>query len=42
MAAEPEATEVRCQFCNQRYRFDRLDLTALLHGEAPPIDPTVH
>lgn len=42
MAAEPEATEVRCQFCNQRYRFDRLDLTALLHGEAPQIDPTVH
>ncbi|NDY94699.1 Hsp33 family molecular chaperone HslO [Wenzhouxiangella limi] len=42
MAAEPEPTEVRCQFCNQRYRFDRLDLTALLHGEAPQIGPTVH
>lgn len=42
MSAASETTEVRCQFCNQRYRFDRLDLTALVHGEAPQIDPTVH
>lgn len=42
MAASPEATEVRCQFCNQLYRFDCLDLTALLHGEALPVDSTVH
>jgi len=33
MAAEQETVEVRCQFCNQAYRFDQLDLRAL--GESP-------
>jgi molecular chaperone Hsp33 len=42
MAAESEPTEVRCQFCNQRYLFDSLDLIALMHGESSPADPTVH
>jgi len=42
MAASSEPTEVRCQFCNQRYLFDGLDLTALLHVESPAVDPTVH
>ncbi|MFP4207513.1 MAG: Hsp33 family molecular chaperone HslO [Wenzhouxiangella sp.] len=42
MAQADEPTEVRCQFCNERYLFDRLDLTALLHGESRPVDPTVH
>ncbi|MEE4295772.1 MAG: Hsp33 family molecular chaperone HslO [Wenzhouxiangella sp.] len=42
MAASPEPTEVRCQFCNQRYLFDALDLLALAHVESPAVDPTVH
>lgn len=42
MAETPEPTEVRCQFCNQRYVFDRLDLTALLHIDSPNPDPTLH
>lgn len=42
MAEEPEDTEVRCQFCNQLYRFDRLDLAALVRGEASQTEPTVH
>lgn len=42
MAASSEPTEVRCQFCNQRYLFDELDLLALAHVESPAVDPTVH
>lgn len=33
MAAEQETVEVRCQFCNQAYHFDQLDIRAL--GEGP-------
>ena len=42
MAAEPEATEVRCQFCNQRYRFDAMDLQALASGDPSTGGPTIH
>ena len=42
MAAASEPTEVRCQFCNQRYMFDGLDLLALAHADSPAVDPTVH
>lgn len=42
MVAEPEPVEVRCQFCNQVYRFDALDLAALQQGEAGELGNTVH
>ena len=42
MAAEPEVTEVRCQFCNQRYRFDAMDLQALASGDPSTGAPTIH
>lgn len=42
MVAEPEPVEVRCQFCNQVYRFDALDLAALQQGEAGELGDTVH
>ncbi len=42
MATAPDATEVRCQFCNQRYLFDKLDLLALAHPESPAVEPTLH
>jgi molecular chaperone Hsp33 len=42
MAASAEPTEVRCQFCNQQYLFDGLDLMALAHVESPAVEPTVH
>jgi molecular chaperone Hsp33 len=35
MAAEQEIIEVRCQFCNRAYHFDRLDIQALIQG---PVD----
>lgn len=42
MAAEPDDTEVRCQFCNQRYRYDALDLAALLNRDIRGDEPTIH
>ena len=42
MASESDPTEVRCQFCNQRYRFDEQDLAALLRGDFGDDQQTVH
>lgn len=42
MADEADPTEVRCQFCNQRYRFDQQDLAALLHGDFGDCQKTLH
>lgn len=42
LAAEQEEVEVRCEFCNEAYRFDRVDL-ASLQQEGPADDSsTVH
>jgi len=44
VAAEGEI-EVSCEFCNQQYRFDRLDVGRLLMSDLPESDddaPTVH
>jgi len=42
LAAEQDIVEVRCEFCNQGYRFDQVDLAALIQGDAPGDSPTVH
>lgn len=42
MIEQDEPVDVRCQFCNQNYRFDRLDLVALQHGESGRAGGTVH
>ncbi len=42
LAAEQEIVEVRCEFCNQGYRFDQVDLAALIQGDDPGDSPTVH
>lgn len=42
MAAEPDPVEVRCQFCNQSYRFDPLDLVALQRGDLGAGGESVH
>jgi molecular chaperone Hsp33 len=42
LAAEQETVEVRCEFCNQGYRFDRVDLAALIQGGEPDDSPTLH
>lgn len=42
MATEPDPIEVRCQFCNQTYTFDPLDLAALRHGDVGAGGGSVH
>ncbi|MGY6629845.1 MAG: Hsp33 family molecular chaperone HslO [Wenzhouxiangella sp.] len=44
LAEEQEVVEVKCQFCNQAYHFDSVDVAALgRDGEAPELDdPTIH
>ncbi len=42
LAAEQEVVEVRCEFCNEGYRFDQVDLAALIQGGEPDDSPTVH
>jgi molecular chaperone Hsp33 len=42
LAAEQEKVEVRCEFCNEAYRFDQVDLAALIQGSAPDDGSTVH
>ncbi|TVS12355.1 MAG: Hsp33 family molecular chaperone HslO [Wenzhouxiangella sp.] len=42
MIEEGKPVDVRCQFCNQNYRFDCLDLAALEHGDSPQAGGTVH
>lgn len=43
LAAEQEMVEVRCEFCNEAYRFDQIDLAALIQWSAPDDDSsTVH
>jgi molecular chaperone Hsp33 len=35
--------EVTCEFCNSRYRFDRIDMEQILRaGESAPVAPTRH
>lgn len=43
--AEAGRVEVHCEFCNQGYEFDRLDIAALIAGDVgsgPEPDPTIH
>lgn len=43
--AEAGEVEVHCEFCNQAYHFDRLDIGALVQGDPgsePDADPTIH
>ncbi len=42
LAAEQERVEVRCEFCNEAYHFDQVDLAALIQGDDPDDSPTVH
>ncbi len=42
LAAEQETVEVRCEFCNEGYRFDQVDLAALIQGGGPDDSSTVH
>ncbi len=42
MADEPEPVEVRCQFCNQCYRFEPSELASLYPDEAVQGSPTLH
>ena len=44
LAEEQEVVEVKCQFCNQAYHFDAVDVAAMGHeGEAADAsDPTIH
>jgi len=40
---EDGTAEVVCEFCNTRYRFDRVDLQQLFsRGESAPTTPTRH
>ncbi len=42
MAGEPETVEVRCQFCNQAYRFEPHELAALYPDDDVRGSPTLH
>lgn len=42
LAIEQERVEVRCEFCNEAYYFDRVDLAALIQGGPPDDNVTVH
>ena len=42
LAAEQEIVEVRCEFCNEAYRFDQVDLAALIQGGPPDDTTTIH
>ncbi len=42
MAEEPEGVEVRCQFCNQAYRFEPQDLAMLEPAGPVSSSPTLH
>ena len=42
LAAEQEVVEVRCEFCNEAYRFDQVDLASLIQGGPPDDTTTVH
>ncbi len=44
LAEEQEVVEVKCQFCNEAYHFDAVDVAALGHegDTADSSDPTIH
>ncbi len=42
LAAEQQVVEVHCEFCNEAYRFDQVDLAALVQGGPPDDSTTVH
>lgn len=42
LASEQEQVEVRCEFCNEAYYFDQVDLAALIQGGVPDDNITVH
>ncbi len=42
MLKERSPIEVRCEFCNQAYLFDAVDVEALEHGDVLDQDDTVH
>lgn len=42
MASDPDPVEVRCQFCNQSYRFEPEELGALYPDDGVQGSPTLH
>jgi molecular chaperone Hsp33 len=42
MAGGPDSVEVRCQFCNESYRFEPRELAALYPDEVVQGSPTLH
>ncbi|QOC21128.1 Hsp33 family molecular chaperone HslO [Wenzhouxiangella sp. AB-CW3] len=42
LAAAQDHVDVRCEFCNESYRFDQVDLAGLIQGQEPDDSPTVH